>query len=169
MHPSHSGLHRPCPLSGRQELAPCLAEAYDDGRGCIHRRSYVAEAYNDVPDCSHRSPPHCHVISESILSIYRCVVGIEGPPDKFPVPGKATYIREVARYPGEAVCDRITHCHSSHRHGSPTVGLGIFRFKVYSFRSAVWCEVVRDSFWWGFRWALLHRSSVVASWSTRSL
>jgi len=110
-----------------------------------------------------------YVISGSILSIYRCVVGIESPPDKFPVPGKATYMREVARYPGEAVCDRITHCHSSHRHGSPTVGLGIFRFKVYSFRSAVWCEVVRDSFWWGFRWALLHRSSVVASWSTRSL
>jgi len=40
--------------------------------------------------------------------------------------------------PEGAVTDRLTHCHSSLRHGTHTVGLGIV-FKVYSFRSAVFC------------------------------
>ena len=37
-----------------------------------------------------------------------------------------------------AVWDILTHCHSSHRHGTHTVGLGIV-FKVYLFWSAVFC------------------------------
>ena len=40
--------------------------------------------------------------------------------------------------PEGAVSDGLTHCHSSLRHGIHTVGFGIV-FKVYYFRSAVFC------------------------------
>jgi len=50
---------------------------------------------------------------------------IYGPPSRPPIFGKVKYNREVTWYPEGAVKDRITHCHSSLRHGTHTIALGI--------------------------------------------
>jgi hypothetical protein len=61
------------------------------------------------------------------------------PPGGNPTHGKAEITPgRSPRIPEGAIRDRLTHCHSFHRHGTHTVGLGIF-FMVYSFRSAVLC------------------------------
>jgi hypothetical protein len=43
--------------------------------------------------------------------------------------------------PEGAIRDRLTHCHSSLRHSTHTIGLGIVGLfsKVYSFKSSVFC------------------------------
>ena len=73
----------------------------------------------------------------TVFSIWIPRVMGKCPPGSNPIPSKAEIT--PGRSPGIPGCAvRVTHCHSSHRHGTHTVGLGIF-FKVYTFRSAVFC------------------------------
>jgi hypothetical protein len=63
------------------------------------------------------------------------------PPSRAPIPGKA--IISIGRLPGipeGAVSDRLTHCHSSHWHGTHTVGLGI----VFQGSLLQICRVLRN-------------------------
>ena len=63
---------------------------------------------------------------------------IFGPSSRVTILGRLNTTGRSPGIPEGAVKDRLTHCHSSLRHGTHTIGLGIF-FKVYFFRSTVFC------------------------------